>query len=290
MAHEHLQNRETYMEGDCLLPEIEMLGWSRFREAAHALHEHRHPGAFEICFIVRGRVDWWAGNKVYEVGPGDVYVTQPDEPHGGVNALMHPCELYWVLVRVSSSRGESLWRNIIQGLRQIERRLFRGGTAVPEIFERLMEEHRRRGPDSGAVSRVWLEGLLLEVLRSHAAADVRRQGDSLGQTVPIQRAVRWMVDHVEESYRLEQLAQVAGRGLSQFHSRFQTETGYTPGELRTRFRVERAKLLLREQRLPVTQIAQRLGFSTSQYFATTFRKYTGLTPREYRRGVKEKKA
>lgn len=289
MALEHLKNRETYMDGDCLLPQIAMLGWSRFREASYALHGHQHSGAFEICYIVRGKVDWWAGNKVYEVGPGDVYVTQPGEPHGGVNALMHPCELYWILVQARTREaggagGDPLWASILRGLGQIDRRLFRGGAAVPEIFERLFEEHRRRGPDSAAVSRVWLEGLLLEVLRSHAAAEVR--GDGLGQTAPIQRAVRWMVDHVEESYRLEQLAQVAGRGLSQFHSRFQAETGYTPGELRTRFRVERAKLLLRDQQLSVTRVAQRLGFSTSQYFATTFRKYTGMTPREYRQSVK----
>jgi AraC-like DNA-binding protein len=52
-----------------------------------------------------------------------------------------------------------------------------------------------------------------------------------------------------------------------------------------RRRIYRAKYLLREPDRPITAIALDLGFSSSQYFATVFKKLVGLTPGEYRQIV-----
>lgn len=49
-----------------------------------------------------------------------------------------------------------------------------------------------------------------------------------------------------------------------------------------RLRTERAKTLLRETGIKVIDIAFECGFSSSQYFANTFRHATGMTPSEYR--------
>ncbi|MBL4700193.1 cupin domain-containing protein [bacterium AH-315-I18] len=47
------------------------------------LKPHAHRGAFEICFIVGGSVQWWVEHETYQLCRGAVYITQPDEPHGG---------------------------------------------------------------------------------------------------------------------------------------------------------------------------------------------------------------
>lgn len=273
--------RETFIRHEMLLPEASMLGWSRFLEARHELSSHTHHG-YEICFIIRGNVDWWAGDAVYNVGPGDIYVTRPDEPHGGVDALMHPCELYWVIIHPSRARGPA-WRDIARRLRAMHARVFPGSPLVPEIFERLMNEHRTPGPDSRAVSEAWLTALLLQVLRDHDRH--AELGRGAGMSDAIRKAIAWMEEQVDEPYRLDDVAAVVGLGLSQFHARFERETGYSPGQYRTRLRIERAKRHLREGEWSVTELAHRLGFSTSQYFATTFKRYTGMTPRTYRQRV-----
>jgi AraC-like DNA-binding protein len=259
-----------------------MLGWSRFLEARYELGEHAHRGAYEICFIVRGSVDWWAGGSVYTVGPGDIYVTRPDEPHGGVDALMHPCELYWIIVHTARGEGP-LWNGIVKRLAKMKSRVFPGSPLVPEIFERLRHEHQRRSPDSRAVVETWLAALLLQVLRDHDHhTDL---GRGAGMSDAIRRAVQFMDEQVDEAYRLDDVAAAVGLGLSQFHVRFERETGYSPGQYRTRLRIEQAKRHLRQGEWSVTELAHRLGFSTSQYFATTFKRYTGLTPRMYRQRV-----
>ncbi len=59
-----------------------------------------------------------------------------------------------------------------------------------------------------------------------------------------------------------------------------------PGEFILRCKVEHARRLLAEEASPITEIAFRLGFSSSQYFATVFKRYTNMTPREARREAK----
>jgi AraC family transcriptional regulator len=53
----------------------------------------------------------------------------------------------------------------------------------------------------------------------------------------------------------------------------------------TRQRIERAKRLLAETELPISEIALRTGFSSQSHFTTSFRRLAGVTPSSFRRGV-----
>ena len=65
-------------------------------------------------------------------------------------------------------------------------------------------------------------------------------------------------------------------------ARFKAETGYTLHEYLIHRRVEEAHRRLSSTDEDITNIAHNLGFSSSQYFATVFRRETGMTPGEYR--------
>ena len=74
-----------------------------------------------------------------------------------------------------------------------------------------------------------------------------------------------------------------GLSVSQFHERFQQHMGLPPAQWRTRQRIARAKALLRQGDASITSIALSLGFDTSQYFRTVFKRYVGFTPANYRK-------
>lgn len=63
---------------------------------------------------------------------------------------------------------------------------------------------------------------------------------------------------------------------------FKHETGMTLGEYITMVKVERAKLLVIDGSLKNYEIAQKLGYKDSEYFSKVFKKYTKLTPIEFR--------
>jgi AraC-like DNA-binding protein/quercetin dioxygenase-like cupin family protein len=291
--------REDYHGGAALLPEVPQLGWTRFPRAAREhLPPHRHRGCYEICYIVHGSLDWWAGQEVYEVGPGQVYVTRPGELHGGVNAVMNPCEIYWVQVHLDGRGGlpgltRTEGRALAAGFAAMRRRCFPGSPRVPELFERLMEEQRARGAHGVVLARSYLHALLVTTLRDqerHARdVDSRR-----GRVSPVvARALAQLEADASggaggsggagvAGATVASLAAAAGLGASQFRRRFARETGFAPRDYLMRRRVRAAKGRLRQGEA-VTQVAMRLGFSSSQHLATAFKKWVGVTPREYRR-------
>lgn len=93
-------------------------------------------------------------------------------------------------------------------------------------------------------------------------------------------------DFIEE--RLAQELTIADMAavvhMSPFHfaRAFKTATGQPPHRYVTYRRMERAKMLLAVTRLPVAEVAYRVGFSNQSHFTAQFRKATGTTPKSYR--------
>jgi AraC-like DNA-binding protein len=130
--------------------------------------------------------------------------------------------------------------------------------------------------------------LLGNILRLHRAEKTSRHPRAY-HSFAIRRALRWIDRSVAEPIAIPKLAKVAGLSVSRFRERFFDEVGFSPSSYVCRCRVEQAKRHLRQNSIPVTAIAHELGFSSSQYFATVFKRMEGLTPLEFRnRAVREK--
>jgi AraC-like DNA-binding protein len=99
---------------------------------------------------------------------------------------------------------------------------------------------------------------------------------------PIARIVEQIKSHPEGHYSLTSLAEQAGLSLSRFKANFKSQVGLAPHEFILRCKVDMAKKLLLNPRRNVTSIAMELGFSSSQYFATVFRRFTNQTALEFR--------
>jgi len=287
----HARPREVFgpNDGPALLAEIPQLGTDAPREATdRALPPHTHPGAFEICLITRGQVAWWAGQTIYEVGAGSLYLTRPGEPHGGVDAVLHPCTLYWLTLRLPEDHplpemnraGAARLARFFH--HELAARTFPASPLIETCFQALLDEHRAPDALSIPAARGWLHELLVRLWRDHESHHASEEARRRRVSEPVRRAQAWMESHLEEPVGIAQAAREAGLGVSRFHERFRRETGFTPAEWRTRRRVERTKALLRSSRRPITEIALATGFKTSQYFATTFKRVVGLTPRAYR--------
>ncbi len=260
-------------------------GWARLRAAAdRGLTPHDHGGAYELCLIVGGAVDWWVEDEVHEVRAGDIFLTRPHERHGGVDAVLQPSELYWVGFTLADappvaglSRAEA--RRLKRALAAIESRRFPGDESVHVSFSRLIAAMRDGTGLAATAARTAFVQLLLDTLRCYDSAAQRRRDVS----PPIGRAMRWMRERLGEDYAIEDAARVAKLSVTRFHERFHAEVGLPPSEWRTRQRVLRAKAMLRGRPdRGVTDIAMRCGFSTSPYFATAFKRLVGQSPTAYR--------
>ena len=71
-----------------------------------------------------------------------------------------------------------------------------------------------------------------------------------------------------------------------FSAMFSQEIGQTFIEYLTEKRINEAKRMLRQTEMRSSEIAFAVGFRDSHYFSFVFKKVSGCTPSEYRRGDK----
>ena len=91
-------------------------------------------------------------------------------------------------------------------------------------------------------------------------------------------------EKMEEDLSLEEMARTVGLSAAHFSQVFRNTTGQTPHQCLLRYRVQRAKEMLRSAEMRVLDVAIACGFKTQQHFARVFRQVCGASPKEYRYG------
>ena len=86
-----------------------------------------------------------------------------------------------------------------------------------------------------------------------------------------------------ETVSLEQMQERYHFSLSYLNRIFKKETGITIKQYILDRRMEKARKMLEQTDLTVTEVAERMGYESSAYFITSFRKYYGITPLQARK-------
>jgi transcriptional regulator GlxA family with amidase domain len=100
-----------------------------------------------------------------------------------------------------------------------------------------------------------------------------------GELSPV---LEWLAEHITEPLTLEQAAARAHMSPRTLVRRFRAETGDSLTGWIARRRVERARVLLEDSDLSVTQVAHAAGFGSTEALRRHFLTHTGTTPRAYR--------
>ncbi|MBO7171184.1 MAG: helix-turn-helix transcriptional regulator, partial [Clostridia bacterium] len=97
----------------------------------------------------------------------------------------------------------------------------------------------------------------------------------------IDKALRYVKEHLSEDITVDRLATVAGFSKYHFVREFKRVTSYTVVTYINLARIEHSKELLAQGEMTVGEIAFACGFNNLSYFSKTFRAHTGMTPSEY---------
>ena len=99
------------------------------------------------------------------------------------------------------------------------------------------------------------------------------------------KAVEYIRAHCMKPITRDQVAQVVGCSPSHLSVMFTKAMGHTFKGVLLRYRMDRAKDLLRETDKTITEIAFEVGYREPGYFSTAFKRVTGITPGQHRRRV-----
>lgn len=266
------------------IPEIPMIGRYNHTYAHHGLGWHSHSGAIEICYLAKGTQLYRLGRRDYLLQGGDVFVTLPGEHHSTGNDPEGKGVLYWLIVNLPKKPSHFLncppadSRTLVRQLLGIRHRHFRGLRIFPKLLDEVILASTTKGnPFSRITITTKLTEFLLKII------ECARQNPQPTLSPAIHNLLRFIQSNLEEPLTIRDMAGHVGLSVSRLKTRFKQEVGIPPAEYLQRCKVSAAKALLAKRKYTITDIAFRLNFSTSQYFATVFKRYTDQSPRAYLR-------
>jgi AraC family transcriptional regulator len=166
----------------------------------------------------------------------------------------------------------------------ISPRLFFFDQAVWDTALKLKAEVGNSDPWSREYAEALSLVLMHEIIRlertKSATASPVRGGLPVWQQ---KRVVEFIEEHLAEEISLATLAELVDLSLYHFAHAFTQTFGVAPHRYHMARRMDRAKSLLQKPDLAVTKIGIQIGFRETSSFTRAFRKFTGLTPTEYRR-------
>lgn len=161
--------------------------------------------------------------------------------------------------------------------------LVRGQTRLSTLVQLVGEEYREHRPARDVVLTHLLEVLFIEALRcsqgfSTSPGLVHGLADPL-----LSVALRRMHENPAQPWTVAQLAKAATLSRTGFFERFKRAVGVAPMEYLLAWRMALAKNMLRQSRIGIAEVAERVGYGSASAFSIAFARHVGLPPTQYAR-------
>jgi len=155
------------------------------------------------------------------------------------------------------------------------------------VLKLLAAEAARPGPGAEALLTRLADIVVVQVLREWLASQPPQQQGWVAalQDRHIGRALQRLHADPARAWTLPALAAESGLSRSALAERFQRLVGCAPMSYLTALRVLKGRELLTLGGLSVAEVAERCGYASDAAFSRTFKRLTGLSPGQVRRGV-----
>lgn len=279
-------NAETILAGMALhLPLVSRIASIRSQSAAR-ITWHSHD-CFELLLLMNGSTAYeFSDNKTVELPGGHFMIIPPGMQHRGLHDVRRPVRLNGIIfdpLRKGAAKHtpftaeDLVWLNsqFVSGARQARRmgsELRSQVKSIPPDFSGLDLSNR-----SSVVSlRLTVCSILLEAAKQLGSAP------SFEPKQAVKSTIAFMESHLDETISIRKVAEAVQCSRAKLFDIFKDATGMTPNDYWQRLRIDRSQQLLTGSSKSITEIAMECGFSTSQYFSSVFRKYSGDSPSDYR--------
>lgn len=152
------------------------------------------------------------------------------------------------------------------------------------LLNRILKERKSSEPGSEFLNYLLIMELfvlLSRALKMEWENSVKLKSSKLKELIDI--SINYIHNNFERDISLGDIAKYVFLSPSYFTRAFKEQTGMSPISYLLKIRIERAKEMLVDTGLKISDIALSVGFSNQQRFNEMFKKYAGLTPLQYRK-------
>ncbi len=240
---------------------------------------HRHEGVLELLYIASENGRYLVGNYEYAVTAGDFIICNANVPHGEDPFQEHHIQTYCLVLSGAKLDLEEDERPIISLGKENP-----FGELLPTIYQMF---HKKSGYSE--VCRHFALGIyfLLQRMLIERIANpnpARKKRERL-----VYKILDFINEHFSEPLTLDLISAEFFISKSNLSHMFKKETGLSPMQYMMQRRIGQAQSLLVETSSAIQDIGDDLGFNDNAHFFKMFKKYVGVTPKEYRKHFSDRR-
>ncbi len=240
--------------------------------------------------VRRGECWMTSGERSECLGPGDLVFIEPGRDHvlasqaPGQKPLTSEARTLLLCGYCEFARGTGTpLLDIFPSLTIVREEELLQHPWLKSTLDQLSAEYMFQQPGAELVVNKLTEVVLVELIRiNFGRAEQGRFIQALFDK-RIAKALQHLHNDPRIAWTLEKMAEEVSMSRAAFAKRFKALVGQPMFEYLTILRVQRAKELLQETKLPLYEISSRVGYESDLAFTKTFKKHTGTTPTRYRK-------
>ena len=246
--------------------------------------ETPHPEGrndYQLLYLASGKgYFYFKGSKEPTVvTKGNMVLFRPKEPQVYYYYAVDKTEVYWV-----HFTGWKVEEYLERYELPKEENVFFTGVSpdYPWIYNQIIRELQLQRENYEDMIRLFLRHIFLTINR-YIKEGKQTKNDTIND---IERAVHYFNENYSKPISIEQYASEHLVSVNWFIHNFKNVMKVPPMQYIVSLRIAAAKGYLENSNKNITEIANTIGYDNALYFSRLFRKYTGVTPTEYRKRSK----
>ncbi len=242
-----------------------------FAEVKYDLRFRKLDGSFELVDVEQVKYQWSAYYPFEQIEKLSNYL---------MNGKLKECRDV-----ITETIEENKNRNIpycqfIHVAQSIFYAMLRRSESLLEENEELLQSERRLLDSLSVISSI---ANIEQELYKTAKLIVRHQKPEAASKLTPSFISQYIELHYMENLYLDDIAAVTETSPKYFSSYFKKAFGVNYVEYLNKVRLSHARELLRDTNLTIAEVGEKTGYLNSSTFTTTFKKYYGISPSEYRK-------
>ncbi len=161
-----------------------------------------------------------------------------------------------------------------------ENYFFYNNVDLASTINKLIKECMGTSITKDALADLTLQELIVRIIQTQT---VKRfdTSQTLAIDSPITASIEYIKNNIQNSIQLKDLSDKACMSTTSFYRSFKKELGMSPIEFILNEKIKFAKKLLSNPNIQINEVSYASGFEDCNYFIRLFKKYEGVTPKQY---------
>lgn len=232
---------------------------------------------WELTFIDSGHLTTEVEGQIFELNQYDCLLYSPGQYHSQKTDSENACS-YLTVIFEMSEYPENLLNN----------QVFHVSRSIVNTLQEFINATEKEGPFFSDLSICYLNEVIVKLLQSQTTKLVKVANTPMQQKIEdefLNEIILYINDNIYSPLTIEQLCHEFSTSRSSLQQLFNKNLNIAPKQYISQLKLKKAKYLIKENKYTISEISEKLGFTSIHYFSRKFRQEFNLAPSDYAKTI-----